>query len=42
MVYLIRHAHAGDKHQWPGRDGDRPLLPGNLPLSANAAGVEQP
>jgi 8-oxo-dGTP diphosphatase len=25
MVYLIRHAHAGIKHQWPGRDGDRPL-----------------
>jgi hypothetical protein len=25
MVYLIRHAHAGNKHQWPGRDGDRPL-----------------
>jgi phosphohistidine phosphatase SixA len=25
MVYLIRHAHAGIKHQWPGWDGDRPL-----------------
>ena len=25
MVYLIRHAHSGDKHQWPGRDSDRPL-----------------
>jgi 8-oxo-dGTP diphosphatase len=25
MVYLIRHAHAGNKHQWPGRDADRPL-----------------
>ena len=29
MVCLIRHAHAGDKHQWPGRDHDRPLsVPG--------------
>ena len=29
MVYLVRHAHAGDKHQWPGRDHDRPLsVPG--------------
>jgi 8-oxo-dGTP diphosphatase len=25
VVYLIRHAQAGDKHQWPGRDSDRPL-----------------
>jgi phosphohistidine phosphatase SixA len=25
-----RHAHAGDKHQWPGRDEDRPLsVPGH-------------
>jgi 8-oxo-dGTP diphosphatase len=30
MVYLVRHAHAGDKHQWPGRDEDRPLsVPGH-------------
>jgi phosphohistidine phosphatase SixA len=30
MVYLIRHAHAGDKHQWPGPDDDRPLsVPGH-------------
>ena len=29
MVGLVRHAHAGDKHQWPGRDQDRPLsVPG--------------
>jgi 8-oxo-dGTP diphosphatase len=25
MVCLVRHAHAGDKHQWAGRDQDRPL-----------------
>jgi 8-oxo-dGTP diphosphatase len=30
MVRLVRHAHAGDKHQWPGRDEDRPLsVPGH-------------
>jgi 8-oxo-dGTP diphosphatase len=30
MVCLVRHAHAGDKHQWPGRDHDRPLsVPGH-------------
>lgn len=30
MVCLVRHAHAGDKHQWPGRDEDRPLsVPGH-------------
>jgi 8-oxo-dGTP diphosphatase len=30
MVSLVRHAHAGDKHQWPGRDHDRPLsVPGH-------------
>jgi 8-oxo-dGTP diphosphatase len=30
MVYLVRHAHAGDKHQRPGRDEDRPLsVPGH-------------
>ena len=29
MVCLVRHAHAGDKHQWPGPDHDRPLsVPG--------------
>jgi 8-oxo-dGTP diphosphatase len=25
MVYLVRHAHAGNKHHWPGNDADRPL-----------------
>jgi phosphohistidine phosphatase SixA len=25
MAYLVRHAHAGDKHQWVGPDQDRPL-----------------
>ncbi|HEX6677403.1 MAG TPA: phosphoglycerate mutase family protein [Actinomycetes bacterium] len=25
MVYLVRHAHAGDKRRWPGRDEVRPL-----------------
>jgi 8-oxo-dGTP diphosphatase len=25
MVYLIRHAHAGNKQHWPGPDNDRPL-----------------
>jgi phosphohistidine phosphatase SixA len=25
VVYLVRHAHAGNKRQWRGRDGDRPL-----------------
>ena len=25
MVYLVRHAHAGDKRLWPGRDEVRPL-----------------
>jgi 8-oxo-dGTP diphosphatase len=30
MVCLVRHAHAGDKHHWPGRDEDRPLsVPGH-------------
>jgi broad specificity phosphatase PhoE len=30
LVYLVRHAHAGNKHQWPGRDEDRPLsVPGH-------------
>ena len=30
MVCLVRHARAGDKHQWPGRDEDRPLsVPGH-------------
>jgi broad specificity phosphatase PhoE len=27
MPYLVRHAHAGNKHQWPGPDRDRPLSP---------------
>jgi 8-oxo-dGTP diphosphatase len=25
LVCLVRHAHAGNKHLWPGRDSDRPL-----------------
>lgn len=25
MRYLVRHADAGDKRAWTGRDGDRPL-----------------
>jgi phosphohistidine phosphatase SixA len=25
VVYLVRHAHAGNKRQWQGRDRDRPL-----------------
>jgi 8-oxo-dGTP diphosphatase len=25
MLYLVRHAHAGDKHAWPGPDDARPL-----------------
>jgi Histidine phosphatase superfamily (branch 1) len=30
MVCLVRHAHAGDKHEWSGRDEDRPLsVPGH-------------
>lgn len=30
MVCLVRHAHAGDKYQWPGLDDDRPLsVPGH-------------
>jgi 8-oxo-dGTP diphosphatase len=29
LVCLVRHAHAGNKHLWPGRDSDRPLsIPG--------------
>lgn len=28
MVCLIRHAHVGNKHQWPGRDADRPRSEG--------------
>jgi 8-oxo-dGTP diphosphatase len=29
MPYLVRHAHAGNKHHWRGSDHDRPLsLPG--------------
>jgi phosphohistidine phosphatase SixA len=30
MVLLVRHAHAGDKHQWSSPDTDRPLsVPGH-------------
>ena len=25
MVYVVRHAHAGNKQHWPGPDNDRPL-----------------
>jgi phosphohistidine phosphatase SixA len=25
MIFLVRHAHAGDKHQWDGPDDLRPL-----------------
>jgi 8-oxo-dGTP diphosphatase len=25
VVYIVRHAHAGDKRSWPGRDDVRPL-----------------
>jgi 8-oxo-dGTP diphosphatase len=25
VLFLLRHAHAGDKARWPGRDVDRPL-----------------
>ena len=25
MPYLLRHAHAGNKHAWPGPDSARPL-----------------
>jgi 8-oxo-(d)GTP phosphatase len=25
MTYLVRHAHAGNKHHWAGPDHDRPL-----------------
>ena len=24
-IYLVRHAHAGDRRRWSGDDGDRPL-----------------
>ena len=24
-VFLVRHAHAGNRSTWPGEDGDRPL-----------------
>jgi phosphohistidine phosphatase SixA len=27
MPYLVRHAHAGNKHHWPGPDNLRPLSP---------------
>jgi hypothetical protein len=25
MIYLLRHAHAGNKRTWPGPDDRRPL-----------------
>jgi broad specificity phosphatase PhoE len=27
VLYLVRHAHAGNKHHWTGRDDKRPLSP---------------
>jgi len=27
VIYLIRHAHAGDKHRWTGPDHKRPISP---------------
>ncbi len=36
MIYLVRHAHAGDKHAWQGPDGHRPL---SAPGIAEARGL---
>jgi 8-oxo-dGTP diphosphatase len=36
MLLLVRHAHAGDKHHWPGPDSQRPLSATGL---AEAAGL---
>ena len=36
MIYLVRHAHAGDKHAWQGPDGHRPL---SAPGIAEAHGL---
>jgi phosphohistidine phosphatase SixA len=36
MLHLVRHAHAGEKHRWPGPDSLRPLSPAGL---AEAAGL---
>ena len=36
MLHLVRHAHAGDKHRWPGPDNLRPLSPAG---QAEAAGL---
>jgi phosphohistidine phosphatase SixA len=36
MLHLVRHAHAGDKHRWPGPDGLRPLSAAG---QAEAAGL---
>jgi phosphohistidine phosphatase SixA len=37
MVCLVRHAHAGDKHQWPGPDHDRRPL--SVPGQREAHGL---
>jgi 8-oxo-dGTP diphosphatase len=29
-IYLVRHAQAGDRHDWKGDDADRPLSPKGL------------
>ena len=36
MIYLVRHAHAGDKQTWPGPDDRRPL---SSPGRAEAHGL---
>ena len=36
MVYLICHAHAGNKQHWPGPDNDRPLSAAGGVLSGAA------
>jgi 8-oxo-dGTP diphosphatase len=36
MLHLVRHAHAGEKHRWPGPDSLRPLSPAG---QAEAAGL---
>jgi broad specificity phosphatase PhoE len=36
MLLLVRHAHAGEKHRWPGPDSLRPLSPAG---QAEAAGL---
>jgi len=38
MVYVVRHAHAGDRRAWSGVDGDRPISDRGL---AQARGIER-